>query len=273
MTNYKLIKELPFMNSPQIGYISKPKDNSLHYWNHNWFDPVDYPEYWEKVEEKDYQILSFYRKDIAGKGDTHVDPEYIWLETHPGNGKWSRKGHITNPYTTQKLLNHNDYGIHSVKRLSDGEVFTVGDYIISHTMERVQITKIFIDNIGLYFGWGSGNTSLVNTRVCKKPLFTTEDGVDIIDGDASVWGTNNKSFYEPTEVNVLLALQVLKGNDNFKYFSTKEAAEEYILHTKPCLSINDVIIQTGLFKPYSGGLHTMKKRLIKIAKQKLNDRN
>jgi hypothetical protein len=51
MKKYKLIKKLPFESSPEIGYISqeKPGEAGAHYWNHNWFHPEDYPEYWEEV--------------------------------------------------------------------------------------------------------------------------------------------------------------------------------------------------------------------------------
>lgn len=54
MKKYKLIKKLPFEGSPDIGYISTEtmvKDGA-HYWNHNWFHPEDYPEFWEEVIEK-----------------------------------------------------------------------------------------------------------------------------------------------------------------------------------------------------------------------------
>jgi hypothetical protein len=51
MKKYKLIKKLPFEGSPAIGYISEEKkgESGAHYWNHNWFHPEDYPEYWEEV--------------------------------------------------------------------------------------------------------------------------------------------------------------------------------------------------------------------------------
>ena len=52
---YKLIKLLPFENSPKIGYISEPhctQKDGAHYWNHNWFNPENYPEFWEEVIEK-----------------------------------------------------------------------------------------------------------------------------------------------------------------------------------------------------------------------------
>ena len=49
---YKLIKLLPFENSPKIGHISSPNPlvkYKAHYWNGNWFNPKNYPEFWEKV--------------------------------------------------------------------------------------------------------------------------------------------------------------------------------------------------------------------------------
>ena len=57
---YKLIKLLPFENSPKIGYISEPhctQKDGAHYWNGLWFNPENYPEFWEKVVEKAKQPL------------------------------------------------------------------------------------------------------------------------------------------------------------------------------------------------------------------------
>lgn len=54
MKKYRLIKELPFEESPEVGYISEPMPprEPLHYWNHHWFDPAKYPEYWMEVSGK-----------------------------------------------------------------------------------------------------------------------------------------------------------------------------------------------------------------------------
>ena len=70
------------------------------------------------IEEpkKDYEILSFYAKNIEGKNE--VNSQYTWYETYKGNGKWSRMGHITSPYTTEEILNNSNYDIHSVRSLS-----------------------------------------------------------------------------------------------------------------------------------------------------------
>lgn len=53
MRKFKLIKKLPFEGSPDIGYISIEKlgENGAHYWNHNWFHPENYPEFWLEIKE------------------------------------------------------------------------------------------------------------------------------------------------------------------------------------------------------------------------------
>lgn len=74
-------------------------------------------------------------------------------------------------------------------------------------------------------------------------MFTTEDGVDIMKGD-KVYFTCEKYSYNV--VNIFdpehdCALYSCALNRTYKTFSTKEAAEEYIILNKPCLSINDIL--------------------------------
>jgi len=71
----------------------------------------------------------------------------------------------------------------------------------------------------------------------KKPLFTTEDGVDIFEGDTYWWVTKLTYWCNFTN-NVKISFY--HDTEKYWYFSTKEAAEEYILMNKPCLSLNDV---------------------------------
>jgi len=53
--NYKCTHNYP--GGPDVGYISKPHkvqpktDENCHYYNHNWFNPKLYPEFWEKVDD------------------------------------------------------------------------------------------------------------------------------------------------------------------------------------------------------------------------------
>ena len=74
---YKLIKLLPFENSPKIGYISEPhctQKDGAHYWNGLWFNPENYPEFWEKAEE--YILLN---KPCLSYGDVQ---EYLKVKDY-----------------------------------------------------------------------------------------------------------------------------------------------------------------------------------------------
>ena len=150
---YKLIKLLPFENSPKIGYTSSPNplvEDKVHYWNGNWFNPENYPEFWEKVVEKNYEILSFISKEWC-----IAQLSYFTCENNfTGNDVWK---------------------IYSVKRLSDGEVFTIGD-----KTNFGLISKIVINNnsLSFYFEQKSCGYNL-QTLIKWKPLFTTEQRSEI----------------------------------------------------------------------------------------------
>lgn len=64
-SDYRLIKEYP--GSYKIGYILKALNGyeAGKYWvNNNWFNPEEFPEYWEKVKEP-----LFITEDGIGKSD------------------------------------------------------------------------------------------------------------------------------------------------------------------------------------------------------------
>ena len=80
----------------------------------------------------------------------------------------------------------------------------------------------------------------------KPVLFKTEDGVDIFETTAVHWVVvTNKSInknvpYYLYELKFCKAHLKLDLKNEYKLFSTKEKAEEYIIMNKPCLSINDI---------------------------------
>lgn len=199
---YKLIKKLPFECSPEIGYISKEcnTEHGLHYWNHNWFKPEEYPEYWEKVE--DYVILEM--KNRSGKVYSLGKNEKL---------------------TSYEFKNHT---IHKIKRLSDGQIFTVGDYVEGYTHSKRKITE-FRFGIGsecniLFAVQEGGFTHIEHLKLLKLPLIlTTQDGVDIFPGD-ECWACDKNTLSDLGKVNWKNQHQYQHG----LYFSTKEAAEEYI---------------------------------------------
>lgn len=174
----------------------------------------------KEVVEKDYEILSF--KDSINS--------ILTRDTNSNTFKSFSVKHFT-----EKELLEDKCEIHSVKRLSDGEVFTGSDktkygYIVKmYISNNILMVKTHLDIMG---------RRLDIIEKLKKPLFTTEDNVDIFEGN-KVWGIDVdywKPFYRNAKVNINI-------QKDWKYgkFSTKKAAEEYILMNKPCLSINDVL--------------------------------
>lgn len=74
---------------------------------------------WTEIIRPDYTILSFKQNSSC---------EDLWVNTPESSNKWWRSGGHTVPYTTEEILKNTLYSIYSVRRESDGEVFTVGDY-------------------------------------------------------------------------------------------------------------------------------------------------
>jgi len=140
--------------------------------------------------------------------------------------------------------NKNPAKIKSVKRLSDEEVFSVGDSIVCNNLEnkilefelihegytnekslRIKVNPINHEKLR-YF--------LINDiSKVKQPLFKTEDGVNIFEGDAYFSVCDN--------FQLLYTSFATKDSIGTRAFSTKQAAEDYILMNKPVLSVNDVL--------------------------------
>ena len=108
MKKFKLIKEYP--GSPKLGTKLTPKvdkentDTNNFYWEGSWFNPNDFHEFWEEIIEKDYEILSLNDK-------RNQFPIFNLINgCSPVTGE------------TYPTINSKDWNIHSVKRLSDGEI-------------------------------------------------------------------------------------------------------------------------------------------------------
>lgn len=231
MKKYKLKKEYP--GSPKLGIIlefEKESDNKYRNYDLNIFEPENYPEFWEEIVEKDYEILSLISRDPST-----INTKVFWYFDKENNG-WT----VDEPERTYHKEIPSFCKIHSVKRLSDGEIFTVGDKVNSTISDLGRDTDItgfkLIDNklkVGLR---DLGYYPLSTIILPKKPLFTTEDGVDIYEGDKYF---TISSLYQISPECIICDWY---GPRNPKwYFSTKEAAEEYILMNKPCLSFQDII--------------------------------
>jgi hypothetical protein len=169
-------------------------------------------------------------------------------------------------YPKDPLFDNGEWDIHSVKRLSDNVEFTIGDKICKGIITSFSIRNQHIidcevnHNKMIHF-------SINKILHIKKPLFTTEDGVDIFEGDDYFELLNlEKIFKVKLEKN-----KILTSKNSRKVFSTKEAAEEYIFSNKPCLSLNDVaqVFVSINRKQYNGKYYIQAEKIRKLVKSKL----
>lgn len=72
----------------------------------------------------------------------------------------------------------------------------------------------------------------------KEKLFTTTDGVDIYFGEWC-WVVSPETSFGWTPCKVLMNATPLDVRG--KYFSTEQAASEFVLLNKPCLSVQDLL--------------------------------
>ena len=133
--------------------------------------------------------------------------------------------------------------IKSVKRLSDGEVFTSGSN--TGTGSKIESLDIIDGSLVVSLSditgtWKSNIASL--SKATRKPLFKTEDGKDIYEGDA-YWYINYDS---PNPNWKPLAAEADKQHEFLcpigrKQFSSIQATRDYIILNEPVLSFSDVI--------------------------------
>ena len=215
LKKYRLIKTYP--GSPVLGFeVEKIGASTYVGGSGNTFqirkEYIEYhSEFWEEVIEKDYEILCIKHK----------------------KSKCFYRNSIN-------LRNLNLYDIHSVKRLSDGEVFTVGDRINHYgeyaknefSTKTYTLKEIyFIEENKLTFYVGkSFNLGAISASKYKLPLFTTEDGVDIFEGDLyhAVTKKNNKILINLNAEKEAPNFPPIWSMKDFICFSYRKKAQEYI---------------------------------------------
>lgn len=183
MKKFKLIKQYP--GSGVVGTITELTQRM----NPAYF--TDNPDFYEEVVEKDYEILI-----------SRVVP--------------------------QEIL--------SVKRLSDGEVFTVGDLVKTPYTDCTRIVGFKNPEAEEFFiEISTGFSRLISLEKIKQPIFLTHNGKDIFTGD-KVWYVNKENFY----YDYILTLPQTKFYSDIRaYFLTRVEAEEYIAKNKPLFISED----------------------------------
>lgn len=250
---FKLIKSYP--GSPELGKEIKPHSNndlnnpSNYYWAGSWFNPLDFSEFWEEVIEKDYEILSV----LLQRSDKHEIRDV---------SKYLNTGYI------EALINCDGNKIHSIKRLLDNEIFTIGDKIEIRNLDS-KIDSFYIKNDCLMLTSELSNCgdylNNIIKRKQKQKLFISEDGVDIFEGDGFHYVSLEFKIYNRIATNDYIKLEI------YKDFSTKEKAEEFIFMNKPVLSINDLLMKNETYYPANKTIIGVTfSKLKELVKQKLN---
>ena len=130
--------------------------------------------------------------------------------------------------TSEELLLRNGVEIHSIKRTSDSEVFTIGDKTTSGRIFRIVVDGF--SNVYFYHGVNSGPN--LDLKEIKKSLFTTEDGTHIFKEDIYWYVTSTYGLYKHEALEL--------PEDGVKTFASEEEAENYIVLHKPCISLEDL---------------------------------
>jgi len=146
-----------------------------------------------------------------------------------------------------ELLSDSKSLITKVKRLSDGEIFTIGD--------KVRTSSYFSKGNIISFTINKDNKLLVDYKldesigflncVCDhlKNLIKVKTSILVTEDDVEIYEGMEVFVVHPTTLNTIIGLSTIEyfSYKGWLFFSTKEAAEEYILLNKPCLSYNDII--------------------------------
>lgn len=194
-------------------------------------------QFWEEII---FEIISFINSE-----------EQIFVKNEIGIFKTERDNEL-NDFGNWRTLKHifdvaTDLKIYSVKRLYDNEIFSIGDKINfrglygnnnAHKYDTIKGFKFKQDG-SLGVKYHNGLVGIEKIQKYKEVLFTTEDGVDIFEGDEVTWLFRDELKIAGTR----------KADKNMytdlKYFSKKEKTEEYILLNKSCLSLNDLLSVWG----------------------------
>ena len=158
------------------------------------------------------------------------------------------------------------YTILSVKRLSDGEVFTVGDrakvyeYGSIKTIDSMTlVTECSSMKEGIWLNYNSGSSHIIHAiKQVEQPIFLTHDGEDIFDGD-KVWYVNKQDHYKSY---FIASKNQSFFSDRMAYFLTRQDAEDYIEKNKVLFTTEDgVDLKHGdnyYFVDTDFSIHTMK---------------
>ena len=220
MQKYKCIKKYP--HGPEIG---KEIHDS---WEGESRSLANYPDYWELVSPI-YKISSILSYD----GDRILDDEENLLA-----------------YLELKDMNEFvPWVINSVLRISDDITFTVGDrvYYYDNTFIKWEIDNFHLREDGVMLARSKDN-QMVETidTICKvEPVsFRSYDNLELTEkSEYYVVGPRFNFIQNGTPQTYP---SFTKNKTKYFVFANKENAINFIIHNKPCISIEDIMATVNL---------------------------
>ena len=242
MRQFKCIKDYPMcpvkvgtiIDQIGWGFLYKDLCHGLH------------KEFWEEVKSEYPKIVEFF--------DT------ITRYYRKSNGKFTVN--LQYEYSEEELLNRKSILITKVQT-SENDIWTVGDRVKQPFNDKNGIINRFLicknpredivgildngDSLGKLFA--SVNCHLGDVEVSKlekslQPLFTTDDGIEIFEGDDLYYVRVTKPSSFSLDKYFEAFKYVWEGTrcetDDYKWFSTKEAAEKYIYNNEKKFSVKDI---------------------------------
>jgi hypothetical protein len=154
--------------------------------------------------------------------------------------------------------------IHSIRRLPDNTTWVIDEKVEVFEMGYVIIKGFEIRDSQVYVITDDGTYLLKDLRKLPATVLTTTDGKEMKEGD-KVW------IIDKDEWRVLDAPQTVYASTNFAehpLFSTRQAAEDYLVNHRPVLSLNDV--REVCKHLYSNSKDIVLANAAALVKQKLN---
>jgi hypothetical protein len=186
------------------------------------------------VEEKkpEWEILAFSRDECT---------DLLTL----GNKNRYNMRHLMYRPTMEEALREPGFNIYRVKRLSDGEVFAIGDYTDIGYIRSFEI-RYNGEQMWLKCDCDNGTDIKYATKKCalkSSPIFITEEGKELFNKEDMVYSVCPKSTWETREFTagqMKTSIENYGGWKAWKHFSSSELREQYILENKPVLSYKDI---------------------------------
>lgn len=220
--------------------VSHPQNYTIPKWiieNSNDWEEVKGPIFGTSVMKKEeYEILSF----------RFIGYETIWSLKKDGLYGANTKAR----YTLEEMLKgknsveDGNIEIHSVKRLSDGEIFTIGDSCCWESggkfREAFKIGEfeIYKDRFYVYSDGICRECKLEDLIHVKKPTILTTDNVHLSTGDCLWYYRIDEKYIRMTTLTET-NLGLLYKNE-IHVFSSREAAENHLNKNKPKFSIQNI---------------------------------